>query len=133
MERIDCQFSGERASKRPIGGDERLQALVDLAVHPLLALLDGQRRDLDRGNLAGGDADRSDLLLARCYATRRSAEAAALVVPGTAAVVIVPIAPDLKRNDRQTDLRPDRGCPDAAVLVRYLEIRPGDPPSDAAS
>jgi len=52
MPGIDGKTPGEGAAEDFIGGDQRLEALIDLAVHPLLALLDGGHHDE-----ANADAD----------------------------------------------------------------------------
>jgi hypothetical protein len=39
MRRIDGQFAGERSAQDFVGCDQRPQALVDLTVHALAALL----------------------------------------------------------------------------------------------
>ena len=45
MRRIDREIAGERATERLVRGDERAQALIDLAVLALAPLLDRLHRD----------------------------------------------------------------------------------------
>ena len=42
--RIDQQISGDRSAQRLVGGDQQLQSLIDLAVHPLTPLLHGHHQ-----------------------------------------------------------------------------------------
>jgi hypothetical protein len=50
-------------------------------------------------------------------------------VPGAAAVVAVPVRPDLERHDGEPDDRTTRDDQDASVLIRVLEISGPDPAS----
>jgi hypothetical protein len=60
MRRIDRHGAGERSAQHLVGSDQGFQAFVDLAIEPLLALLDGHHHqqadaDADQGHQPNAD------------------------------------------------------------------------------
>ena len=61
MSGVHSQLAGEGAAQHLVGGDQRAEAFVDLAVHALLALLDRQHhQDADANPDQGEKRDRED-------------------------------------------------------------------------
>ena len=61
MARVHREAAGKGAAEHLVGGNEGFEPFVDLAVHPLLALLDGGHHDeanADADQREQGDADK---------------------------------------------------------------------------
>src|SRR6476620_6641223 len=64
-----------------------------------------------------------DRLVVRCYVT----PAIAIVIPGAAAIVVVPIRAERERDDGYADLHSVAGHQDALPLIFLLKEISGDP------